>query len=97
MVNDLMRVVTRKPLIREQRIGVESRASFDVLFHFRLQCVALAVRNYDSANLAATLQDAHDSSLVFGSSSSDPALAFTDVHVSRFAADEGFVRFNLPR
>lgn len=37
----------------------------------------------------------HYSGLVLGSSTSDAALAFAQMHISRLAADEGFVHFNL--
>jgi hypothetical protein len=47
--------------------------------------------------LAAALQDAHDSSLVFAAGPGNNARAFRSVHVTRLTADESFVRFDLAR
>src|SRR5260370_34438227 len=41
VVNDLMGVLSGQPFIRQQSIGVESRASFDVFLYFRLNGMAL--------------------------------------------------------
>jgi hypothetical protein len=57
--------------------------------------MTLAVWDYSRTNLAPTLQYAHDGGLVFRSSASDTAATLRDVHVTCFAPDEGFVRFNL--
>ncbi len=46
VVNDLMCVIACQPFIREQCIGIESRASFYMLADFTLQCLLLAIR-YD--------------------------------------------------
>ena len=95
MIYDLMRVVASKPVVGKQRIGVESRTGFDVLSHFGLQSAFLAVRNHNGANLAATLQDAHDCGLILAAGSGDAPLALADVHVAGFAADESFVSFDV--
>jgi len=95
MIDNLVRVVGSESFIGKQSIGVESRASFDMLADFALQCSLLAIRYDGGANLSATLQDAHDSSLVLRARSSNPALALTQVHVSRLATNEGFVYFDL--
>ena len=95
MIHNLVRVIGSESLIGKQGIGVESRASFDMLADFALQCGLFAIRYDRGANLPAALQDAHDSSLVLGASSGNPALALTQVHVSRLAADERFVYFDF--
>src|SRR5271169_4998209 len=61
MVNDLVRVFGGQTFIRLQRIGVESRASGDVLANFILQNFLATARNDSGANLAAlSLIVSHD-------------------------------------
>jgi len=96
VVNDLVSIVRCQSVIRHERIAVECRASGDMLANFLLQDSLATARNYRRTNLSAALQNAHDSSLVLGTSSGNPALTFGDVHISRFAADEGLVYFDFP-
>src|ERR1035438_6201573 len=95
VVNHLMGVVRFQPVVREQGIGVQRRTGFDMLTDLFLDRFPLAVRDYYSANFAATLNDAHYSGLVFPASPGNAALALGDVHVPRFAADESFVGLNM--
>src|SRR5208282_2010820 len=96
MVNDLVRVFGCQTFIRLQRIGIERRASGDVLAYFILQNLFATARNDSGANLAAlALVDSHDGGFIFSASASDAALAFRDVHVPSLAADEGFVYFDF--
>lgn len=46
-------------------------------------------------NLSAALHDAKHRSFVFAAGASDSTFPLGDMHVSRFATDEGFVRFNV--
>jgi hypothetical protein len=66
-----------------------------MLADFGLQCDPLAVRDYDSPNLAATLKQSHHSGFVLAAGSGDAALALADMHVARLPADETFVRFHF--
>ena len=75
MVNDLMGIIVGESIVGEQRIGVESRASFNMLFDFGLRAALLAVCDNLRANLAAPLQDAHDGSLILPASPGDATLA----------------------
>src|ERR1035438_9239217 len=95
MIDNLMRVFALKSFVGEQGISVEGRASFDVFSDFRLQFFFLAAGNHAGMNLPAALKNSHDCGFVFGASSGDPAFAFADMHVPRFAADESFVRFHF--
>src|SRR5258708_5626924 len=95
MVNYLMRVVRCQSIVGHKRIAVERSASGDMLANFFLQDSLATAGNDGSANLSAALKDAHDGGLVLRSGASDAPLAFTQVHVSRFAANEGFVYFNF--
>jgi hypothetical protein len=49
MVNDLMRILSRKSLVGEQVIRIERRSRFDVLTHLRLKGMFLAVDYYGRA------------------------------------------------
>lgn len=95
MIDNLMGVLGGEPFVGEQRIGVEGGTGFDMLFDFGLESGSTAVRNDSGANFATTLQQPHDGGFVFGSGSSDAALANTQVHVPRLTADEGLVRFHF--
>lgn len=96
VVYDLMRVVSGESFVRHQRVSVERCSRFDVLADFGLKGFLLAVRNDDSANLAATFHDPEYGSLVLAASAGDAALALRDVHIACFPADEGFIRFDVP-
>ena len=95
VVNNPVRVVGRQTLVGKQRVSVERRARFDMLFDFRLQDSFLAAGNNGSANASAALQDAHDGGLIFGSCASDAALANAQVHIAGFAADESLIGFDF--
>jgi hypothetical protein len=95
VIYDLMRVVAGQSIVGLKSIGIESSASLYVSVDFCLQFFFLAARNHTCANLPATLKNSHDGSLVLGACASDPALPLTDVHVPRFAADEGFIYFDF--
>src|ERR1039457_602254 len=68
MVNDFVGVLGSQPVIRGQSIGVEGRASFDVLLDFGLQNATLATGNYLRPNVSATLKDSHNGGLVASTS-----------------------------
>src|SRR5580658_4780093 len=86
MVNDLMSVIGCKAVVGKQEIRIERRSSFNMLTNFRLQEGLLAAGDYHRPNLAAALQDSHNSNLAFRTSPGDAALAFGDVHITRFAS-----------
>ena len=65
VIDDLMGIVAGESLIREQGIGVESRASFYMLPNLGLQYAFLAARDDNSADLAATFKQSHHSGFVF--------------------------------
>ena len=95
MVNNLMGVLGSQSVVGRQCVGVEGRASLDMLLNFGLQHATLATGNYLSANLSATFKDAHNSGLVLSASTCDAALLDIQVHVASLAADEGFVNFDF--
>jgi len=97
VVHNLMRVVRRQPLVGEQGVSVEGRASFDVLLHFGLESGLLSVGNHGSADLAATLKNAHDGNLIFGAGASDAAGLLRKMHIAGLTADERLIRFNFAR
>src|SRR5664279_3441887 len=80
MVNYLVSILACQPIVGQERIGIEGRASSDVLAYFLLQHGLATTRHHAGANLSAALQDAHDGGLVLCASSGNPALAFADVH-----------------
>src|ERR1039458_2734499 len=68
---------------------------------FRLQRFLFGVVDNLGANLAAdglraALQDAHDGYYILATGASDLFGPLVRVHVPCFAADESFIRFNLP-
>src|ERR1035438_9689844 len=91
MVDDLMSVVLSQPVVRLERIRIQRRPSFDVLFHASMESLFLPVINYHSANLAATFQRTEHNGFVFAASTSDAALTFVEMHVTSLAADESFI------
>ncbi len=95
MVDDLMRVVALQSVIGKQFISVGRGACFDALFDFGVKSLFAAIINHKGLSFSATLQESDDGSLAFSTSSSDTAPAFTDVHVPRFATNEGLINLNL--
>ena len=95
VIDNLVGLVGSQPLIGKKRICIESRASFNMLFDFSLKSNLFPIRNYSGANLATPFKDTHDSDLVFRTSSRDARLAFGDMHVPGFAADESLIRFDF--
>jgi len=84
MIYNLVRVVAFESLITRAARQCTGPICFHMLFNFRCQRMALTVWDYGRANFSAALKNAHDGSLVFGTSSGDPATALREVHVSRF-------------
>src|ERR1019366_5118526 len=95
MVNYLVGVVLSQPVVRLERIGVESSASFDVLFDSCMESAFLPICDYYGTNLSATFQCAEHDGLVFSTSASNTPLAFVEVHVASLAPDEGFVNLDF--
>ena len=97
VIDNAMGVCSGKALIGEQGVSVESGTRFDMLFDFSLQCRLAAIRNHGRANLATTLQDAHDSRLVLRARACDAPRPLVDVHVAGLAPDESFVSLDFAR
>lgn len=95
MVNDCMGIVSPKSLIGEQRIGIERGTRFDVLLDLGMENLLLAAGDHSCANLAAALQQSHNSSLVFATCAGDTALTLADMHVAGLAANESLIRFDF--
>src|SRR6266404_1463593 len=95
MVNRLVQEVWPQSLIGHERIGVDGAFCFNVSANTRLQVMLPAGRDDVGANLAATLQNPHDSGLAFNASVGDFLAALVGVHESRCAADESLVHFDF--
>ncbi len=80
-----------------RRAGSQCRAPIplNMLLHFGLERVLLAVRNNCRNDLAATLKNAHDCDFVLRSGTSDAAGFLCNMHVPGLAANGGFIRLNL--
>ena len=65
MVNDFVSIFLSQSVIGCQRIGVERRAGFDMLFNRGMESRTLAICDYRSANLSATFQCSEYDGLVF--------------------------------
>src|SRR5208283_3157424 len=81
VVNNPVGVFLSQSIVRAQRIGVESCASFDIRFHAIMQCAALPVCDYYGTNLSATFQRAKHDSFIFAASTSDATFALIQMHV----------------
>src|SRR5215472_11191675 len=79
----------------QQGIAVERRPFLNVLFGFGLQSAFLPVLRNGRSDFSKTLHYSDDYGFVFTASSGDAPLTLSDVHVSRFTADEGFINFNF--
>src|SRR5882762_3585022 len=96
MVDNLvLESLVPQSLIGHQRIGVDRAASFNVSANLGLQVMFAASRNDVGANLAATLQNAHDSRLAFDSPVSNLLASLIGVHETSSATDKGFVYFHF--
>ncbi len=95
VVDCSMEVFRRKAFVRSERVSVDLRARFDVLFDFAMQSAALGVRNDHRFDLPLALKDAKHDSLAYRSAAVNLALAL--MHISGSAADEGFIDFNFTR
>jgi len=93
MIDNLMCVVGCETVIREQEVSVEGRTGLDMLPYLGLQDGLATARDDARTNLPAALKNAHDGNLVFGASSGDAAVTDAHMHVSRLAADKGFICF----
>src|SRR5271165_3608978 len=71
VVNDFVGIFLSQSIVGCQSIGVQGRASFDVLFNASLECRSLSVWDYYSPNFAATRQRSKYNGLVFSASTSD--------------------------
>jgi hypothetical protein len=85
-----------------QSIGEQCRARKDMLTHFGLQCLFLAIIHNLDANLAAgalaaALQNPHDGGFILAARAGDFLCAFFGMHIAGLAADKSFVRLNLSR
>src|SRR5689334_6699111 len=95
VIDNRMSVVLRQPFIREQFIGIESRASFYVLLNFGLKRSLAAVIHNGGTNVSTTLKNAHDDSLVYRSTASDSTLTLRNVHVPCLTANESLIGFHF--
>src|SRR5436190_19293778 len=95
MVNDKMRVIGSKPLIRAKLIGYQPRTSIDVFADNRMHLVLLTLATENLGfDFSATFQHSHDhglSSILAGFLHTSTTLV---MHVASLAADKGFVNFD---
>ena len=95
MVNDLVSIV-----LSQSVIGLQARRNKApnrlrrVLSHENASRFSSDLHNH-SADLAPTFQCTEHNGFVFSASTSDAALAFVEMHVAGFAADEGFVYLDV--
>ena len=94
VIYDLMLVIAIESNVRLQRIGIECRASLNLLPHKRLQIVFAALRNDLCADFPAALHEPNHNCLVIVYPASELSLA-RFVHVPRLATDESLVNLYL--
>jgi hypothetical protein len=95
VIDNLVGVLSSQTIIGEERIGVESRASLNMLLYFCLEGGLLEVCNNHRLDLAATLKDAHNSSLVFRAGAGDATGLDAQVHVAGLTSDESLIGFDF--
>src|SRR5207253_7664580 len=95
VVNYLMLVLVGQSRVSAVCVSVERRSSFDVLLNHWLQAGLVAISHDLSTNLSTTLNESHDGTFIVLNTSTDAALLYILVHVSRFPADVSFVYFNF--
>lgn len=83
-----------EPVIRPKGIGIQRGASLNMLANRSLNLGLFASLHNLGANLSSTLKDADDGSFILDASGGNLASPNMLVHVSGFAADEGFVCFD---
>src|SRR5580698_5151074 len=94
MVNYFMLISVIESDVGLERIGVERRASFHMLFNQWLQ-IALAALRYDlRANFPATLHESDYDRFIFVKNTRSSSAALF-VHVPSLAADERFIYLYL--
>src|ERR1039457_5056503 len=89
-------IVSLKPFVGFQFIAKNSRTGFDLFVDVLLKFFLPAIVNHEGPHFPATLDHAHNDSLVLAAGPGDALFTFRLMHVTRFAADEGFVYFNFP-
>src|SRR5579871_395312 len=90
VIDDLVREVLTQTPVGKQFIGVDVRSLADVLLNDGLKSLFLPVVNHGRSDLAAALEHAYHDGLL-----KRIVLALRGVHVSRLAADEGFIYFDM--
>jgi hypothetical protein len=102
VVDHVMGVVRVQPGVGQEGVSVESRAGLNVVADVTLNVTALeAAENLGPHGavpvLAVTCEQAHDDGLASdGATALDvQPLALAGVHIPRFAADVGLIRFDL--
>jgi hypothetical protein len=93
VVNDLVRVIFLKIVVRGKRIGKENRAYADIIFDFLKQSILAPILWHRSANLSTALQETDYQSLIASTSALDFPGADLVMHVAGESTDEGFVHF----
>src|SRR6185437_2168297 len=94
MIYHFMLVIFIQSCVGLERIGIESRASLNVLPDQRLQINLAPFVDNLSANSSAALDESNYHGFVIINATSELCLA-AFVHVPRFAADEGFIHFDF--
>lgn len=95
MIDDGVLVVCAQSIVRLQFIAEDCCARFDVLTDLRLQFWLASAIYYKRSDIAATFHHSHNHGFIFAASSGNDARSFRLVHISRFAADEGFIHFHF--
>jgi len=96
MVYDLvLESLVLESLIGHERIGIDGAACLDVGANLGLQVMLPASGNDVRANLATTLQNAHDSGFSLDATVCDFLAALVGVHEASRATNKGFVYFNF--
>ena len=96
VVDDLMPVLSCKPFIRVECIGINCGPFLNMLFDLGEKSLSFGARNNMSPNFSVTLQESENGSFVFMAGSSNLGAALGSVHVARLAADERFINFDFP-
>src|SRR5579864_3324952 len=95
VIHNGMAVVTRKPVVRLQRITEQRRTRLDVLAYLLVEFMLAPRRDGKRANVTAPLHHTQGDGLIRSTRASDNALTFRVMHVARLSTNERFIDFDF--
>lgn len=95
MVYNLMGILFGKSIIRTKGIGIKGGSRFNMSPDLSMKDFLFPFINHSSLYFPSAFEGSKNNGLIFPASTSDAALTFINVHITRLAADEGFINFDF--